>query len=70
MAIDSKLYAYRIQGIPYNWFENYLHQRKQYVKIEDMRSNTETILCGVAQGSTLRPLLFLLYVNDLPNSSS
>ena len=47
-----------------------MHQRTQYIKIEDIRSNTETIVCGTPQGSTLGPLLFLLYVNDLPNSSS
>ena len=66
----SRLYTCGIRGIPYNWFENYLHQRTQYVKIEDISSNTETIVCGIPQSSTLGPLLFLLYVNDLPNSSS
>ena len=66
----SKLYAYEIRGIPYNWFESYLHQRAQYVKIEDTRSSMDTIICGIPQGSTLGPLLFLLYINDLPNSSS
>ena len=64
----SKLYAFGIRGIPYNWFENYLHQRTQYVKIEDARSSLQTTLCGIPQGSTLGPLLFLLYINDLPNS--
>ena len=51
----------------HNWFENYLHQRTQDVKIT---SNRETIVCGIPQVSTLGPLLFLIYVNDLPKSSS
>ena len=42
----------------------------QYVKIEDIRSNEETIGCGIPQVSKYGPLLFLLYVNDLSNSSS
>lgn len=37
----SKLYAYGTRGIPCNWFLNYLHQRTQYVKIEDTRSRVE-----------------------------
>ena len=65
----SKLYHYGIRGIPLDWFENYLHNRTQFVKIGSSQSNTETITCGIPQGSTLGPLLFLLYFNDLPNCS-
>ena len=54
----------------YNWFQNYFHNRTQYVKIEDIRSSEEKIVCGIPQDSTLGPLLFLLYINDVPNSSS
>ena len=63
----SKLYLYGIRGVPHRWFESYLHNRKQYVKIESTKSDNENITCGIPQGSTLGPLLFLLYVNDLPN---
>ena len=66
----SKLYHYGIRGIPLDWFENYLDNRTQFVKIGSSQSNTETITCGIPQGSTLGPLLFLLYINDLPNCSN
>lgn len=66
----SKFYAYGIRGIPYNWFESYLHRHTQSIKIGDTRSSLDTIICGIPQGSTLGPLLFLFYINDLPNSSS
>ena len=63
----SKLYLYGIRGAPHNWFESYLHNRRQYVKIDSTKFSYENITCGIPQGSTLVPLLFLLYVNDLPN---
>ena len=65
----SKLYHYGIHGIPHDWFRNYLHSRTQFVKIGSSQSNAETITCWIPQGSTLGPLLFLLYINDLPYCS-
>ena len=66
----SKLYHYGIRGTSLKWFENYLSNRTQFVKIGNTKSNCETITCGIPQGSTLGPLLFLLYINDLPNCSN
>ena len=57
----SKLYAYGIRGIRYGWFENYLYQRTQYVNIDDSKSNMETIVCGIPQGSTSGPLLLIVF---------
>ena len=60
-------YHYGIRWIPLNWFENYLHNRIQFVKIGSIQSSSETITWGIRQGSTLDPLLFLFYIADLPN---
>jgi len=60
----SKLYHYGIRGTPPDWFKNYLYDRTQFVKIDNTKSNYEMIVRGIPQGSTLGPLLFLLYVND------
>ena len=66
----SKLYRYGILGNPLRWFENYLYNRNQVVKIGDTISSSQTIICGIPQGSTLSPLLFLLKVQaNYPSES-
>ena len=46
----SKLYRYGIRGNPLRWFENYLYNRNQVVKIGDTVSSSQTIICGIPQG--------------------
>ena len=64
-----KLEHYGFRGIFLEWFKNYLSNRKQYVSYNSCDSELKDIVCGVPQGSILGPLLFILYVNDITNTS-
>ncbi len=64
----SKLYSYGVRGNTLSWFRSYLDKRSQVVNINSTLSDCKGINVGIPQGSILGPLLFIIYVNSLPNS--
>ena len=63
----SKMNLYEIQGIALDWFRSYLTNRTQRCLVNGSLSRICSLKCGVPQGTILGPLLFLIYINDLPN---
>ena len=61
----KKLYTYGIRGVILKWFDSYLNNKTHYTTYNGMQSETHTITCGVPQGSTWGPVLFIKYINDI-----
>ena len=64
-----KLKKLGIDGKTHDWFSSYLKNRVQHVDIQGNISSPQSINISVLQGSILGPILFLCYINDLPNAT-
>ena len=62
----NKLYCYDFRSVAHQWFASYIKNRMQYVNADGVKSRLRLLRTGMAQWSVLGPLMFLMYINDLP----
>ena len=62
----QELYLYGVRGVTHDWFRDYLTNRQQFTSLSGINSSFAYLACGVPQGSVLGPLLFLIYVCEVP----
>ena len=56
-------------GTSLDWFKSYLYNRSQFVNFNKTKSNISSLNCSIPQGSTLGPILFNIFINDIVNAT-